>query len=40
MQSLPYAENQIAVFLQQQGLAKTPPKLDTLLQPQFVDGVK
>ena len=40
MQSLPYAANQISAFLQQQGLAKTPPKLDTLFQPQFVDGVK
>jgi NitT/TauT family transport system substrate-binding protein len=40
MQSLPYAANQIAAFLQQQGLAKTPPNLGTLFQPQFVDEVK
>lgn len=40
MKSLPYAAAQISVFLERQGLAKTPPKLDTLLQPQFVDGVK
>jgi NitT/TauT family transport system substrate-binding protein len=40
MKSLPHAAGQISVFLQRQGLAKTPPKLDNLLQPQFVDGVK
>jgi NitT/TauT family transport system substrate-binding protein len=40
MKSLPYAAGQISAFLQRQGLAKTPPNLDTLLQPQFVAGVK
>ncbi len=40
MQSLPYAAQQISTFLQQVGLAKTPPKLDGLLNPQFVDAAK
>jgi NitT/TauT family transport system substrate-binding protein len=40
MQSLPYAAQQISAFLQEVGLAKTPPKLEGLLQPQFVDAVK
>ncbi len=40
MQSLPYAAQQISAFLQQVGLAKTPPKLDGLLNPQFVDAAK
>ena len=40
MQSLPYASEQIGKFLQEVGLASTPPKLDGLLQPQFVDAVK
>ncbi|MEI6032567.1 MAG: ABC transporter substrate-binding protein [Synechococcaceae cyanobacterium ELA739] len=40
MKSLPYAAQQISTFLQQVGLAKTPPKLDGLLNPQFVDAAK
>ena len=39
MASLPYAANQISAFLQEVGLAKTPPKLDGMLQPKFVDAV-
>ncbi|MFM7362600.1 MAG: ABC transporter substrate-binding protein [Cyanobium sp.] len=39
MKSLPYAAQEISTFLQEVGLAKTPPKLDGLLQPQFVDAV-
>ena len=40
MKSLPFAARQISNFLVETGLAKTPPKLDGLLQPQFVDAVK
>jgi NitT/TauT family transport system substrate-binding protein len=39
MASLPYAANQISAFLQEVGLAKTPPKLEGMLQPKFVDAV-
>ncbi|MFO7628433.1 MAG: ABC transporter substrate-binding protein [Prochlorococcaceae cyanobacterium] len=39
MESLPYAAQEISSFLQQTGLAKTPPKLDRLLQPQFLNAV-
>lgn len=37
MESLPFAAQEISGFLQEVGLAKTPPKLDGLLQPQFVN---
>ncbi|MFM7434408.1 MAG: aliphatic sulfonate ABC transporter substrate-binding protein [Vulcanococcus sp.] len=40
MQSLPYAAQQISGFLQEVGLAQTPPKLEGLLQPQFVNAVQ
>jgi NitT/TauT family transport system substrate-binding protein len=40
MQSLPYASQQISTFLQEAGLASTPPKLEGLLQPQFVNAVR
>ncbi|MFM7312864.1 MAG: ABC transporter substrate-binding protein, partial [Cyanobium sp.] len=40
MKALPYAAQQISSFLQEVGLAQTPPKLDGLLQPQFVTAVK
>lgn len=40
MQSLPFAAREISNFLVEVGLAKTPPNLDGLLQPQFVDSVK
>ena len=40
MESLPYAAQKISGFLQELGLAKTPPKLDDLLQPQFVNAVQ
>jgi len=40
MQSLPYAAQEISTFLQEVGLAKTPPKLDGVLQPQFVNAVQ
>jgi NitT/TauT family transport system substrate-binding protein len=39
MESLPYAAQEIGGFLQEVGLAKAPPKLDGLLQPQFVNAV-
>ena len=39
MASLPYAARQISAFLQSVGLAKTPPKLDGLLEPRFVNAV-
>ena len=39
MESLPYAAQEIGGFLQEVGLAKTPPKLDGMLQPQFVNAV-
>ena len=39
MESLPYAAQKISGFLQELGLAKTPPKLNDLLQPQFVNAV-
>jgi NitT/TauT family transport system substrate-binding protein len=39
MASLPYAADQISLFLQEVGLAKTPPKLEGLLDPQFVNAV-
>ena len=37
MTSLPFAAEQISSFLQAVGLAKTAPKLDGLLEPQFVN---
>ncbi|CAK6693096.1 hypothetical protein IFHNHDMJ_01354 [Synechococcus sp. CBW1107] len=37
MASLPFAADQISLFLQEVGLAKTPPKLDGLLDSRFVD---
>jgi len=40
MQSLPFAATEISAFLQEVGLAKTPPKLTDLLNSRFVDGVK
>ena len=40
MQSLPYAATQISGFLQEVGLAKTPPKLEGLLNARFVDAAK
>jgi NitT/TauT family transport system substrate-binding protein len=40
MKSLPFAATEISAFLQEVGLAKTPPKLTDLLNPRFVDGVK
>jgi len=40
MTSLPYAAEQISAFLQEVGLAKTPPKLEGLLEGKFIDGVK
>ena len=40
MQSLPYASQQISTFLQEAGLASTPPNLEGLLQPQFVNAVR
>jgi len=40
MKSLPFAAKEISNFLVEAGLAKTPPKLNGLLQPQFVDAVK
>jgi NitT/TauT family transport system substrate-binding protein len=40
MKSLPFAAKEISTFLVEAGLAKTPPKLDGVLQPQFVDAVK
>jgi NitT/TauT family transport system substrate-binding protein len=40
MESLPFAAQEISTFLQEAGLAKTPPKLEGLLNPQFVDGAK
>ncbi len=40
MTSLPYAAEQISGFLQEVGLAKTPPQLDQLLQPQFVNAAQ
>jgi len=40
MQSLPYAASEISTFLQDVGLASTPPDLEGLLQPQFVNAVR
>lgn len=40
MKSLPYAAREISTFLVDVGLAKTPPQLDGLLQPQFVDAMR
>jgi NitT/TauT family transport system substrate-binding protein len=40
MTSLPYAAEQISAFLQEVGLAKTPPNLEGLLEGKFIDGVK
>lgn len=40
MQSLPFAAQQISTFLQHVGLAKTPPKLEGLLNPQFINAAK
>jgi NitT/TauT family transport system substrate-binding protein len=40
MKSLPFAAREISNFLVEVGLAKTPPKLNGLFQPQFVDAVK
>jgi len=37
MTSLPFAAEQISAFLQAVGLAKTAPKLDSLLEPKFVN---
>ena len=39
MASLPYAARQISAFLQQVGLAKTPPPLEGLFEPKFVQAV-
>jgi NitT/TauT family transport system substrate-binding protein len=39
MASLPFAAQQISAFLQQVGLAKTPPNLKGLLEPRFVNAV-
>jgi NitT/TauT family transport system substrate-binding protein len=39
MASLPYAARQISAFLQRVGLAKTPPNLEGLLEPRFVNAV-
>jgi len=40
MASLPFAAQEISSFLQSVGLAKQPPKLDGLLDPQFVNAAK
>ena len=40
MTALPYAAQQISGFLKAIGMAKTPPQLEGLFQPQFVDAVK
>lgn len=40
MESLPFAAEQISLFLQEVGLAETPPQLEGMLQPQFVDAVR
>lgn len=40
MRSLPYAAEQISGFLQAVGLAKSPPKLDGVLEPKFVDAAR
>ena len=37
MTALPYAAQQISGFLKAIGMAKTPPRLEGLFQPQFVD---
>jgi NitT/TauT family transport system substrate-binding protein len=39
MASLPFAAQQISAFLQQVGLARTPPNLKGLLEPRFVNAV-
>ncbi len=39
MASLPYAADQISLFLQEAGLARTPLKLEGLLNAQFVNAV-
>jgi NitT/TauT family transport system substrate-binding protein len=40
MTSLPFAATEISTFLQEVGLAKTPPNLQGLLEGKFIDGVK
>ena len=40
MASLPFAAEQISAFLQNVGLAKTPPKLDGLFVDTFVKAAK
>lgn len=40
MASLPFAAAQISSFLQEVGLAKTPPDLTKLFDSRFVDATK
>jgi NitT/TauT family transport system substrate-binding protein len=40
MTALPYAAQQISGFLKTIGMAKTPPRLEGLFQPQFVEAAK